>query len=163
VSDRPFVPPSRVSARNGRAGTKGRDEGTTARAGISGRLAPWADPVTGTLGWQVTTPSRRLAVLVAETESAAAVSAHEWQVHIPQAALTVAVMKADTAALHCTLSIHPHSEVFILAFAPWPAATVLKCSLAALPARGTLSVRDVRTTTRMGRIVRYLVPEFIPP
>jgi hypothetical protein len=29
-----------------------------------------------------------------------------------------------------------------------------------LPARGTLSVNDVRTTTRMGRTVRYLVPVF---
>ena len=162
MSDRPFVPPSRVSARNGRAGTKGRDEGTTARAGLSGRLAPWADPVTGMPGWQVTTPSRR----IAETVSAAAISAHEkgeWQVHIQQAALTVTVMNADTAALHCTLSIHPHSGVFILAFAPWPAAAVLRCPVTALPARGTLSVRDVRMTTRMGRIVRYLVPEFIPP
>jgi hypothetical protein len=84
-------------------------------------------------------------------------------VHIPQAVLTVTVMKADTAALHCTLSIHSHSELFILAFAPWPAATVLKCPVTALPARGALSVRDVRMTTRMGRIVRYLVPEFIPP
>jgi hypothetical protein len=143
-----------------------RDDETTARAGLNGRLAPWADPVTGALGWQAATPSRRLAALVAETESAAAVSAHEkgeWQVHIPKAALTVTVMKADTAALHCTLSIHPHPEVFILAFAPWPAATVLKCPVTALPARGTLSVRDVRMTTRMGRIVRYLVPEFIPP
>ena len=83
--------------------------------------------------------------------------------HIPQAVLTVTIMKADTAALHCTLSIHPHSEVFILAFAPWPAATVLKCPVTALPACGTLSVHDVRMTTRMGRIVRYLVPEFIPP
>jgi hypothetical protein len=84
-------------------------------------------------------------------------------VHIPQAALTVTVTNADTAALQCTLSIYPHPEAFILAFAPWSAATVLKCPLAALPVRGTLSVRDVRMTTRMGRIVRYLVPAFHPP
>jgi hypothetical protein len=129
------------------------------------RLAPWAEPVTDTLGWQATTTSRRLAALIAETFSGT-ISAHqkgEWQVHIPQAALTVTVMNADTAALQCTLTIYPHPEAFIVAFAPWAAATVLKCPLAALPVRGTLSVRDVRMTTRMGRIVRYLVPAFHPP
>jgi len=31
-----------------------------------------------------------------------------------------------------------------------------------LPASGTLSVRDVRITTRMGRTVRYLIPQFTP-
>jgi hypothetical protein len=84
-------------------------------------------------------------------------------VHIPQPALTVTVTNADIAALQCTLTIYPHPEEFILVFAPWPAATVLKCPLAALPVRGTLSVRNVRMTTRMGRIVRYLVPAFHPP
>jgi len=164
VSDRPFVPPSRVSARMGETrdeGTKGRHEGTAARAGLSGCLAPSADPVTGALGWQVITPSRRLAALVAET-----VSVHEtgeWQAHIPQRAIAVTVMNADTAAQYCTLSIHPHTELLILAFAPWSAPTVLKCPVTSLPARGTLSVRDIRMTTRMSRIVRYLVPEFIPP
>ena len=83
--------------------------------------------------------------------------------HIPQAVLAVTVMNADTAALQCTLSIHPHPDVFVLAFAPWPASTVLRCSVTSLPARGTLSVRDVRMTTRMGRIVRYLIPEINPP
>jgi hypothetical protein len=100
------------------------------------RLAPWAQPVTDTLGWQATTTSRRLAALIAETFSGA-MSAHqkgESQVHITQAALTVTVMNADTAALQCTLTIYPHPEEFILAFVPWPAATVLKCPLAALPA-----------------------------
>jgi hypothetical protein len=117
------------------------------------------------LGWQVTTASRRLAALVAET-TAGTISTHhegEWQVHILQAVLAVTVMNADIVALQCNLSIRPHPEVLVLAFAPWQAATVLKCSLAALPARGTLSVHDVRMTTRMGRIVRYLVPEFNPP
>ena len=131
-----------------------------------GRLAPWADPVTGALGWQLTTPSRRLTALVAETEPEGTIFAHEkgeWQVHIQKAVLTVTVVNADTAAKHCTIRIRPHSELFILAFAPWPAATVLKCPVTALPARGTLSVRDIRMKTRMGRIVRYLVPEFIPP
>jgi hypothetical protein len=166
VSDRPFVPPSRVSARMAGtrdAGTKGRSGGT---AGRSGRLAPWTDPAGEALGWQVTTPSRPLAALIAETVPAGTISAHEkgeWRLHIPQAALAVTVKNADTVALNCTLSIHPYSEMFILAFAPWSAATVLKCPMTALPARGTLSVRDIRMTTRMGRTVRYLVPEFTPP
>jgi hypothetical protein len=69
-------------------------------------------------------------------------------------------MNADATA--CTLNINPHPAEFNLAFAPWPAATVLKCAVTALPADGTLSVRDVRMTTRMGRIVRYLVPVFTP-
>jgi hypothetical protein len=56
----------------------------------------------------------------------------------------------------------PDSGVFVLAFAPWPAATVLKCPLTALPALERLSVRDVRVTTRMGRTVRYLIPAFTP-
>jgi hypothetical protein len=166
VSDRPFVPVSRVSARNGQAGTKGQDEETTARAGRSGRLVPWADPVTDALGWRVTSPSRRLTVLIAETVPATKISAHgkgEWHAHIPHAVLAVTIINADTVTLQCTLSIHPHSQILILTFAPWPAATILKCPLTALPAHGTLSVRNVRITTRMGRIVRYLVPEFTPP
>lgn len=130
-----------------------------------GQLAPRAEPVTDALGWQVTTPSRELAALVAE-KSAGTVSAAEkgkWQARIPQPVLTVTVINADTVALQCTVRIHPHPELFTLKFAPWPAATVLKCPLAALPARGTLSAQDVRMTTRMGRIVRYLIPEFKPP
>ena len=83
--------------------------------------------------------------------------------HIPQPALTVTVTNADTAALQCTLRIYPHPDVFILAFAPWSASAVLKCPLGALPACGTLSVHEVRMITRMGRIVRYLVPAFHPP
>jgi hypothetical protein len=131
-----------------------------------GQLAPWAELVTGALGWQVTTPSRRLAALIAETIPAGKISANkkgEWQVHIQQVVLAVTVINAGTAALQCMIDINPSSDVFTLIFAPWSTATVLKCSVTALPARGTLSVRDVRMTTRMGRIVRYLVPEFNPP
>jgi hypothetical protein len=50
--------------------------------------------------------------------------------------------------------------VFTLAFAPWSAEKVLRCPIAALPAQGQLSVRDVRLTTRMGRTVRFLIPAF---
>jgi hypothetical protein len=130
-----------------------------------GQLAPRAEPVTDTLGWQVTTPSHRLAALIAETIPAGKISAHEkrkWQVHIPQAVLAVTVINAGTTELQCTVDISPSSGVFTLEFTPWSTATVLKCPVTALPACGMLSVRDVRMTTRMGRIVRYLVPEFNP-
>jgi hypothetical protein len=67
---------------------------------------------------------------------------------------------ADTGTAWCRLGGEPHHGVFTLALAPWPAATVLRCPLTALPVQGRLSVRDVRVLTRMGRTVRYLVPAF---
>ena len=128
-----------------------------------GRLSPWADAVTDAPGWRITTRSRRLAVAVATTIPGATVHPHEkgeWQARIPHAVLMVVVIDAGAGALRCHLSAHPDSGVFALAFAPWPITTVLKCPLAALPAQGRLSVREVRVITRMGRTVRYLVPEF---
>jgi hypothetical protein len=131
-----------------------------------GRLSPWADAVTDAPGWQITTRSRRLAVALATTIPGATVHPHEkgeWQARIPQAVLKVMVIDTGADALRCHLSPHPDSGVFTLAFAPWSAATVLKCPAAALPAQGQLSVRDVLVITRMGRTVRYLVPEFTTP
>jgi hypothetical protein len=128
-----------------------------------GRLSPRAGAVTDTPGWQITTRSRRLAVAVTTTIPGATVHPHqkgEWQARIPQAVLMVVVIDADAGTLRCHLSAQPDAGVFALAFAPWPAATVLKCPLTALPAPGRLSVRDVRVITRMGRTVRYLIPEF---
>jgi hypothetical protein len=68
----------------------------------------------------------------------------------------------DDGGLRFRCAAQPDSGVFVLAFAPWPAATVLACPLTALPAQGRLWVRDVRMTTRMGRTVRYLIPVFTP-
>jgi hypothetical protein len=130
-----------------------------------GRLSPWAGAAADAPGWQITTRSRRLAVAVATTLSGRTVHGHEkgeWQARTPQPVLMVVVIAADADALRCHLSAQPHHGVFVLAFAPWPAATVLKCPPAALPAQGQLSVRDVRVITRMGRTVRYLVPAFAP-
>jgi hypothetical protein len=129
-----------------------------------GRLSPWANPVTGALGWQVTTASRRLAVAVAGIcgEKAHPHEKGQWQATIPESGLTVTVTGADSGALWCRLGAQPDSGILTVAFAPWTAATVLKCPVTAWPARGTLSVRDVRMATRMGRTVRYLVPQFIP-
>jgi hypothetical protein len=130
-----------------------------------GCLSPWADPAAGTPGWQITTASRRLAVAVATALSGRAVRFHErgeWQACIPQAVLVVVVIGADVGGLRFRFAVHPDSGVFVLAFAPWPAATVLTCPLTALPAQGRLRARDVRMTTRMGRTVRYLIPVFTP-
>ena len=113
----------------------------------------------------ITTTSRRLAVAVATTVSGGIVHSHEkgkWQARIPQAVLMVVVIDYDPGALWCRLSARPHYGVFVLAFAPWPVTTVVKCPPAALPTQGRLSVRDVRVITRMGRTVRYLIPAFTP-
>jgi hypothetical protein len=87
----------------------------------------------------------------------------EWHARIPEpTALTVTVTGADDGVLWCRPANLPDSVTLTVIIAPWTPATVLKCPVTALPARGTLSVRDVRITTRMGRTVRYLVPQFTP-
>jgi hypothetical protein len=141
----------------------GRSAGGGER-GAQGRLSPWAAPVTGALGWQVITSSRRLAATMAAMFGG---KAHphgkgHWRARIPQTALLVVVTDADSKTLSCRLGCQPDSGILTVAFTPWTPSTVLKCSATALPARGTLLVRDMRITTRMGRTVRYLVPEFIP-
>jgi hypothetical protein len=129
-----------------------------------GRLTPRADPVTGALGWQALTASRRTAVAVAAMSGGTVhpLGKGEWQARIPQTAIAVLVTRADSGALWCRLGSQDDSCVLTVAVKPWTTATVLKCPATALPADGTLSVRDVRVTTRMGRIVRYLIPEFTP-
>jgi hypothetical protein len=130
------------------------------------RLSPWADPVTGALGWQITTGSRRLAMAVAAIVPAGTVRSHEkseWQARLPEAILTVTVLGADVGVLRCRFSAQPSFGAFTLSFAPWPTALVLRCPLMALPTQGQLSVRDVLLATRMGRTVRYLIPAFTTP
>jgi hypothetical protein len=139
---------------------------TEEQIAYDGCLSPWAAPVTGAPGWQITTPSRRMAVAVATVLIGGTVHRHEkgeWQARLPEAVLTVAVIGADSGTLWCRLSVRPSLGVFTLIFAPWPAALVLRCPLTALPAPGRLSARDVRLTTRMGRTVRYLIPAFTTP
>lgn len=129
-----------------------------------GRLSPWANPVTGALGWQVLTTSRGLALAMAGEHGT--VRSHgdgQWHARMPEPALTVIATGADDSALWCQPGNLPGSCALTVTFAPWAPETVLKCPVTALPAPGTLSVRDVRMRTRMGRIVRYLVPEFNPP
>lgn len=126
-----------------------------------GRLTPWAAPVTGAPGWQITTRSRRLAVATTLTGGAAqSREKGEWQARLPEAVLTVVALDANADTLWCRLGTQPSLGVFTLTFAPWSAALVLRWPLTALPVEGRLSVRDVRLTTRMGRTVRYLIPAF---
>jgi hypothetical protein len=133
------------------------------RGPCDGRLTPWAGAVAGAAGWQITTRSRRAAVALAATMPGGTVHHHtkgQWQTRIPHTTITAVVTDASTSALWCRLNVQPGSRVFVLVFAPWPATAVLKCPPSALPAQGQLTVRDVRVTTRMGRTVRYLIPEF---
>jgi len=130
---------------------------------MNGRLSPWANPLTGTAGWQVLTNAECIAVAMAGDSGT--VRSHgdgEWHARIPEPALTVAVTGADDSALWCHPARLPDSCILAVAFTPWTPVTVLKCPVTALPADGTLSVRDVRITTRMGRTVRYLIPQFTP-
>jgi hypothetical protein len=129
-----------------------------------GRLAPRADPVTGALGWQVLTVSRRAAVAVAGDAGGTVhpLGKGEWQARIPEKTITVTVTGADPVKLWCRIGSRPDSEILTVAVKPWTTGTILRCPVTALPAQGTLSVRDVRITTRMGRTIRYLVPEFTP-
>jgi hypothetical protein len=129
-----------------------------------GRLTPRADPVSGALGWQALAVSRRTAVAVAGICGGTVhpLGKGEWQARIPETAIAVVAVSADSGKLWCRLAGRPDSGLFTVAIAPWTTTTVLKCPVAALPARGKLSVREVRITTRMGRTVRYLVPEFLP-
>jgi hypothetical protein len=129
-----------------------------------GRLTPRADPVTGTLGWQALTVSRRTAVAVAGVCGGTVhpLGKGEWQARIPETDIAVIVAGADSRALWCRLGSEPGSPVLTVAVKPWTIATVLKCPVTALPASGKLSVREARVTTRMSRTVRYLIPEFTP-
>jgi hypothetical protein len=128
------------------------------------RLTPRADAVTGALGWQALTVSRRIAVAVAAVSGGTVhpLGKGEWQARIPDTSIEVLATYTDSSALWCRLADRPDSGVLTVAIAPWTTATVLKCPVTALPARGRLSVRDVRMTTRMGRTVRFLVPPFRP-
>ena len=118
----------------------------------SGSLSPWANPVSSALGWQALTRTRCLAS--AMTGDAGTVRSHgdgEWRTLIPEPTLIVTVTDADDSALWCRPVNLAGNCALIVIFAPWTPATVLKCPVTALPAHGTLTVRDVRMKTRMGR------------
>jgi hypothetical protein len=74
-----------------------------------GRLTPRADPVTGALGWQVLTVSRRTAVAVAGISGGTVhpLGKGEWQARIPETAIAVTVTDADPEKLWCRLAGRP--------------------------------------------------------
>jgi excisionase family DNA binding protein len=83
MSDRPIVPPSRVSARIGRYGTMGRDNGTTEPAPRDGRtVIPTASdhrPSKGTLGGSNRMlSSRDVAAILAVPERTVRDKWREW-------------------------------------------------------------------------------------
>jgi hypothetical protein len=130
---------------------------------VNGRLSPWANPLTGATGWQVLTNAQCIAVAMAGDNGS--VRSHgdgQWHARIPEPSLTVAVTGADESTLWCHPARLTGCAVLAVEFTPWTPLAVLKCPVTALPASGTLSVRDVRITTRMGRTVRYLIPQFTP-
>ena len=90
------------------------------------RLSPWAAPVTGAPGWQITTRSRRLAVAAVAFAGGTVHTPEkgEWLAHLPAAILEVVAVGANAGALRCRLSARPDLGVLVVAFAPWPAATV---------------------------------------
>jgi hypothetical protein len=130
-----------------------------------GCLNPWAHPVTGDAGWQVITRPRHLALAIAARYGGTACrhTEGEWQAQIPQPVLVIVVIAIDARMLRCRLGAAPELGIFSAAFAAWPAATAPEGWPADLPAQGRLSVRDIRVTTRMGRTVRYMVPELRTP
>lgn len=130
---------------------------------MNGYLTPWANPLTGVTGWQVLTNAECIAVAIAGDSGTVRLDRDaQWHARIPEPTLAVAVTGADDSALWCQLANLPASCTLAVAFTPWAPLTVLQCPVSALPAGGTLSVRDVRITTRMGRTVRYLIPQFTP-
>lgn len=84
----------------------------------------------------------------------------QWQARLPQQVITVTLAHAGPGVLWCHLDGQPGTGVLAVPFTPWPADAVLRYGTPEFPAHGRLSVRDVRVTTRMGRTVRFLIPEF---
>jgi hypothetical protein len=143
----------------GASSRRSRSRSLAATGPAAGTLAPWADPLTGALGWQVRAPR----AVGGNFKNAQKNETGEWQAQIPKSALTVTVIQADESALLLSLSPDDSPVILTIAVKPWTLGNVLKCQPEELPAHGTLSVREVRVKTRMGRIVRYLIPEFRPP
>jgi hypothetical protein len=123
-----------------------------------GRLSPWAGPPARIPGWQVVTTSRETAVSVAGFAGGTVTSERkgEWQARIAHATITAIAVHSDTDTLWCRLG----TGIFILAFTPWPQSAVAGIPPDDMPAAGRLTVRAVLMTTRMGRTVRFLVPQF---
>ena len=83
-----------------------------------GRLSPWADPVTGAPGWQITTGSRRLALAVATIVPGGTVHSREkaeWQARLPEGVLTVTALGDDA---ECCGAVSAPSPLLVLSPCP---------------------------------------------
>lgn len=126
------------------------------------RLTPAADPGTGP-AWDITTPTRRQARAITAAipgTTTRQTAPGQWQARIPKPTLAVTATAADAETLTITLDDAPEAGPLTLTFHPWHAADVIPSQLPELPAPGRLTNRDIRTTTLMGRTVRYLIPAF---
>jgi hypothetical protein len=144
----PGRPPGRPAARDPGAGT----------------LSPRADPVTGALGWQVTTPDRHLAAAAAATCPGGTVRGDghgHWHARLPGPVLAVTAITAAPAAIRCRLAARPDLGPLTLPLTPWTALP-RPGPAGQLPATGQLTIRPVLLTTRTGRTIRYLIPELTP-
>lgn len=128
----------------------------------TGTLTPYADPVTGTLGWQLTTPDRYLARAAAAASPGSTVrpGGHgRWHARLPGPALAVTDITAAPGALRCRLAAAPATGMLTVPLPP-PAAPHPGSEL---PGSGHLTIRQLQLTTRMGRTIRYLIPELTSP
>ena len=131
----------------------------------AGALAPRADPVTGALGWQVTTTSRHLADAAAAAHPGATVRGDghgRWHARLPGPHLAVTAITAAPAAIRCRLAACPGLGVLALPLGP-RAVPPAPGPAEPLPDSGHLTIRPVLLTTRTGRTIRYLIPELTTP
>jgi hypothetical protein len=150
--------PSRAPARvRPHPGLRQDNETTTDRDCHTwdGQLSPYADSATGQPGWQVTTPSRPLAAAVA-AGLAVRTAGGQYRARLGTPVLAVLVLDAGAGTLRCRLTARPCPGVLAVA------KVTASLPAAAWPAHGNLSVRAVLITTRTGRVIRYLLPEFTP-
>jgi hypothetical protein len=134
------------------------DAGKIPAPAPNGHLTPATGPA-----WDITTTARRHAAAITAAIPDATVSRAgqgQWRTRIPRQSLTVTATHADADALTVTLDEAPAAGPIALTFHPWTAADVMPLLPAELPARGRLSIRDIRISTLMGRTVRYLIPAF---
>jgi hypothetical protein len=126
----------------------------------AGTLTPRADPVTGALGWQVTTTDRHLAETAAAACPGGTVRSDrhgQWHARLPGPVLAVTAITAAPGTLRCRLAASPGPGVLTLPLTPWTTPPAPRAGQQ--PATGHLTIRPVLLTTRTGRTIRYLIPE----
>ena len=136
--------PARVRPHPGRETTQRDNHPTSPPPHGPPRLTPHADPATGALCWHVTVPGQE-----------------GHPITLPPQ-ITITIHSTGPGILRCRADHHPELGMLAVDITLWPGDATRTGPLARLPACGQLSVRDTRITTRMGRTIRYLIPEFTP-